>query len=48
MGKQKTDYKWIDLEREKRTTDNPFYWVQGVLIILGLFITLLAIHHWLK
>jgi len=41
--KKQTDYKWIDLERERKTTDNPLWWMQGVLIIAGMFLALLAI-----
>lgn len=36
MKTDKTDYKWIDIERENRTTDNPIYWVKGFAIIVGI------------
>jgi len=45
--KKQTDYKWIDLERERKTTENPFWWMKGVLIIIGMFLALLVIQHWL-
>jgi hypothetical protein len=43
--KKQTDYKWIDLERERKTTENPLWWMQGVLIIAGMFLALLAIQY---
>jgi hypothetical protein len=45
--KKQTDYKWIDLERERKTTENSLWRMQGVLIIAGMFLALLAIQHWL-
>ena len=42
----KTDYKWIDVERENKTTDNPVYWIEGIfiLLVIALFYTALIIY----
>lgn len=47
MKKQKTDYKWIDLKRERETTENIIWWLKGCLIIAVWFLALLVIQHWL-
>lgn len=38
MKKKINDYKWIDSRREEQTSNNPFYWIKGFLIILGFLI----------
>jgi len=40
---KKTDYKWIDIEKEKNTTENSFYWAQGIFIIILFFIIMILI-----
>lgn len=40
MATKKSDYKWIDLERERRTTENTAYWIRGLIIIVGIVFAL--------
>lgn len=35
---KQTDYKWIDIDREKNTTENPIYWIEGVFILFFIII----------
>lgn len=40
---KKTNYKWIDTDREKRTTDNPIWWLKGLLIIVAIAASIIAL-----
>ena len=43
METRNTDYKWIDIERENRTTDNPIYWIKGFVIIVVFYVGMFSL-----
>lgn len=42
---KKSDYKWIDIENENKTTENPMWWLRGLLIIIGFTLSILGIKY---
>ena len=48
MKKKTKDFKWIDSRGKEQTSNNPFYWIKGFLIVLGFLIIVYLLKHTLS